>query len=1004
MRHLYLPVFLLSAGLAPAQNLLHDIDSRGVDMTVGSKPASFVTVGKAVYFHAEDPIHGREIWRSDGSAQGTTLLRDLMPGPADGVHEYSRLHGVAGRLVFTGQGVEGPGIWASDGTPGGTERLAAVIVRGDQPGQMVSEAGRLWFIGRTQGHGAEIWVSDGTAAGTRRVTDIQAGAASSLPNTVPTVAMVAVFGRLFFAADDGVHGLEPWVTDGTPAGTFMLADLNLGANGSNPFAFAAYGVRAMFVADPYGNGQRRYFVSDGTKAGTSSIGGPQAMSYNPGDFVQLGKEFLFLGLGAEGVELWRTDGSAAGTSLVKDIRPGPTASGIQELTVLGGKAYFSANDGQAGRELWVTDGSSQGTQMVRDLTPGSRSTSMGGLRATATRLVFAANADAATGYELYQSDGTAAGTTLLKDLQPGTGHGYPRRIEVTGPAEVWFMADNGGGEEPFRSDLSAQGTGRVADLARQTHGSRPGQWRSTGHRALFMAQDGGAAHLPWVTDGSLRGTRTLQPWGLSRRGIAAPGVCQVGNTVYLSMADQLWRSDLWFENPQILDAVPGAGSELVTAGGSLYFGAGTRLYVSDGKIGGARMVRDFGVSVFYPAGPHRWQVVDGRPYFLASEGQMSPSGLWTTDGTAAGTRLLVPARVGLLSNSEVVIATLGTTLVMGVDIGPFIELWAVQGGTAARIFRAPDDAARRTPLQLAPVGKHLLLSAGDASTGTELWVCDGTAAGTRQLVDLVPGPVGSAPAEFCPLGDTCMFVAHTAAAGRELWISDGTAGGTRMVKDLLPGPAGSGIEDLFHIGGGKVVFSAHLPALGRELWVSDGTAAGTRLALDYVPGPASSDPQAFARLGGTLLFSAEDGIRGQEPRVLSLAALGAPVADVLGTGCPGQHGRVPQLTADGMPRVAAASFALRLRDARPQAGFAVWLAAAPARLQLGSCMMHTDAPLLTLVGQTNNLGEGYLPIPMPNNPQLLGLEAVAQALVVDSQGAYQGLFAFSGGLWLVVGD
>ena len=75
-----------------------------------------------------------------------------------------------------------------------------------------------------------------------------------------------------------------------------------------------------------------------------------------------------------GQELWKSDGTAAGTTLVKNIRPGSgTSSSPRELTNVNGTLFFVADDGVTGQELWKSDGTAAGTVLVRDIHPGSGS-------------------------------------------------------------------------------------------------------------------------------------------------------------------------------------------------------------------------------------------------------------------------------------------------------------------------------------------------------------------------------------------------------------------------------------------------------------------------------------------------------------------------------------------------------------------------------------------------------------------------------------------------------
>ena len=77
--------------------------------------------------------------------------------------------------------------------------------------------------------------------------------------------------------------------------------------------------------------------------------------------------------GIHGRELWRSNGTPAGTRIVRNIGPGSADGSPQELTAVGQTLYFTANDGIHGRELWMSDGTHDGTRMVRDITPGSKS-------------------------------------------------------------------------------------------------------------------------------------------------------------------------------------------------------------------------------------------------------------------------------------------------------------------------------------------------------------------------------------------------------------------------------------------------------------------------------------------------------------------------------------------------------------------------------------------------------------------------------------------------------
>ena len=162
-----------------------------------------------------------------------------------------------------------------------------------------------------------------------------------------------------------------WKTDGTAAGTVMVADILPGSAGSNPtFFFGSTALGLMF------------FQADG----------------------------------GQGSELWATDGTAAGTRLVKDINP--STGSFPALVGYGGAVYFAATS-DLGRQLWRTDGTAAGTFPVDPVSPGMVNIFPDQIMSVGGVLLYVAS-DGVSGYELWRSDGTAEGTYVLKDISPGS--------------------------------------------------------------------------------------------------------------------------------------------------------------------------------------------------------------------------------------------------------------------------------------------------------------------------------------------------------------------------------------------------------------------------------------------------------------------------------------------------------------------------------------------------------------------------------------------------------
>jgi len=172
----------------------------------------------------------------------------------------------------------------------------------------------------------------------------------------------------------------------------------------------------------------------------------------PSDITPVGAALFFQATdGTNGVELWTSDGTGAGTAMVEDIDPGPASSFPSGMVDLGGVLYFDATDGTHGTELWTSDGTGPGTDMVVDIDPGPGGSFPGrfsGLVDLDGTLSFDAD-DGTHGTELWSSDGTGGGTTMVADIDPGDGGSTPSWI-VVHDGTLFFSATDGlHGMEPW---------------------------------------------------------------------------------------------------------------------------------------------------------------------------------------------------------------------------------------------------------------------------------------------------------------------------------------------------------------------------------------------------------------------------------------------------------------------------------------------------------------------------------------------------------------------------
>src|SRR5262249_13992378 len=218
-----------------------------------------------------------------------------------------------------------------------------------------------------------------------------------------------------------------------------------------------------------------------------------------------------------GKELWKSDGTTAGTVLVKDIFPGPNFGYPERLTAVGGTLFFAANDGTNGQELWKSDGTAAGTVLVKDINPGSSLGSGYSSRpfylAAVGGVLFFTGDDGDHGRELWKSDGSPGGAVLVNDINPDTNPfgPSPNNLAAVG-GTLFFAADDGvNGRELWKSNGTEAGTVLVKDINPGSSygfplGSFPHYLTNVAGTLFFAANDGINSLELWNVDGKTAGT------------------------------------------------------------------------------------------------------------------------------------------------------------------------------------------------------------------------------------------------------------------------------------------------------------------------------------------------------------------------------------------------------------------------------------------------------------------------------------------------------------------
>ncbi len=398
-----------------------------------------------------------------------------------------------------------------------------------------------------------------------------------------------------------------------PVTVSQVEDINPGAADSDPRELTAIGDVLYFDATKEGFGGEPW-TSDGTEAGTDLLldiatALPVSASI-PHDFVQLDGFVLFAANegasgGATYQELWISDGTPGGTEVLKDIYPGvPNASNPQRLTKAGDRIFFFARDSEAGYDLWKTNGTLAGTVKVKDLDGVGAELEQ---PVAVGEDIFFAFVDG-DGRELWTSDGSASGTEQITDLNPGSDHGIPNNPldMIAYDGSVFFRGNDGTkGVELWRGDVA--GTERITDIA-------PDGASGLEFTADFETYEGdlyfvaaSAGRRIFKTDGTVAGTEELTcPCMLNPGELTASG----GTLYFVGWPNQLWKTDGTAAGQEIVKEFDGsnalASAALVDVAGNLFFSAdesallGPELWRSDGTTGGTVEVADLSDDVVNP--------------------------------------------------------------------------------------------------------------------------------------------------------------------------------------------------------------------------------------------------------------------------------------------------------------------------------------------------------------------------------------------------------------------
>lgn len=788
-------------------------------------------VGTRLYFVADDGVSGPELWKSDGTAAGTVMIKDIRPGSTGS--EPDRLTNVRGTLYFSANnGTSGRELWKSNGSLGGTVLVRDILPKGGNgnPTNLTDVNGTLFFAANDGTNGIELWKSDGTADGTMMVKDIRPGTRVNIsPDN-----LVNVYGTLFFVAADATGGRELWKSDGATEGTIRVKDILPGTSPSR--------------------------ISNTTAV------------YKTGFFSATD--------GVHGQELWKSDGTEAGTVMVKDMTPGPKGSQgtggwdppMANFTNISGTLFFTAFY-NGFYYMWKSNGTAQGTIPLQPARgpgisdPWPRFTLM-------NDRIYYFNGDENEydpfGFWSMDRNGTDHQRIVSFEQEDAYNPYYPDMAVVGNTFYISGRPDYLHGFKLVKTDGTPEGTTWL-DIKTTTEGSDPNEFTHFNGRLFFRAKHSWyQQHDLWVTDGTPAGTTLFSSYDEE-----VDQLVLLGNNIYASALSRfgIYKTDLITGNTAlILEDYDSDPIDFITAlNGALLFSNGNgELWKTDGTTAGTVQLKDFHqISAM--------NVLNGKLIFKVLHEDYAEE-LWISNGTVSGTAKLKTFSSGRTNRSaHYPTVIIGNTLYFVANDGIHSnEVWKTDG-TASGTLMVTDLNTQETwglnyeddIRNVSAFRDTLYISARGDDGKWALYKSNGTSSGTMKVTNINPIVYSIVYGD-----ELLLFTLEDGEADSfsetDLWATDGTAAGTRLVYDLNSWNFTFSHEVVNDI----LYFSTRE---GGDLWRTNGTACGT-FKVDI----GSREASPIESIGSTLIIGSYDQQAGNEPHAYNTAdAPASPCGDAV---------------------------------------------------------------------------------------------------------------------------
>ncbi|WP_422360977.1 ELWxxDGT repeat protein [Reichenbachiella sp.] len=788
----------------------------------------FYECGDYLFFAVDNEL-GKELWKTDGTTNGTTLVLDLNKGHNDGILEsFVCLDEI---LYFLGRDGKEHNqylwdLWSTDGSVEGTHLIKKMDNNG---ANLFSDNNNVFGVRATTNNTLELWSSDGSEDGTQVFATISNG-----DSYIRVSESLAVNSQLFYVISTYVDEqfiYQLWTSNGTQEGTFKLLDSD--SYISNMIGLAG---QLHFVTKNESNYQLR--KSDGTLEGTQLV---TEMASHVQSFIPFGNQLVF----TSGGNHWITDGTESGTKLLGTGRI--YAGVVLEETFYGIGSDFSTNSSF----LMSTDGTSLNTNKIADF--GGYVSIFNKISTINNQLIFPIYSET-NGEELGISDGTEEGTFLLKDIYVGPESSIPKSWANYNGKVLFLAKDETHGTELWSTDGTTEGTTFVKDILPGTKSINQFDHKlyiqEINNKVVFHGGSILESSI-YESDGSFEGTNVVEDFSSN---IHLLGNLKNSLIYFISNKFYEFNSDGYSMIDDYSSDISGFGlvqNDALVAGDKMYFMLGVNNYgyecwVTNGTIGSTKILKDINVGSGSGIETFDGGAINDQFIFSANNGSIGNE-IWITDGTEENTKVLKDINSGSESSYPYSYESLGSELFFVADDGIHgRELWKTDGTASGTVLVSDiiESSEGSNPRFLTSFEQEIFFSAYNPTNGWSLWKTNGTEEGTILVTDINSEneDVDLSFTNLFVAGDNLYFTIDDGIHGNELWVSDGTSEGTQILE-ISEGAAGS-FPDLLTEVGGLLYFKAN-----NQIWRTDGTEIGTSLVADY-------HPLELVYLDGWIYFSA----------------------------------------------------------------------------------------------------------------------------------------------------